>query len=146
MVLTFRETEKLSDIPSEFLLEALGEFEKVEQTPGFTVEMGWWLTPASESLSGTCEVCLAGAVIAARCGIEEGRTAYDFEEGIANKLLAIDAFRKGFIREALRSILGINPSTYDLPYSIEVPHYHADRELWWEKMRELVVLLKEAGL
>ena len=84
----------LADKPSEMLRDAVGDLEKCEADPKYSIDMAvWyvWKTPHK------CFVCLGGAVIAQRLNpTEHGElTSDDFDEATTRKLQALDLFREG---------------------------------------------------
>lgn len=132
----------LPDKPSEILREALADFDIIAQTPGYAIEMGWWLTPASRS-GGLCEVCLAGAVMARRYGADEYLSSADFAPVVDRKFLFLNAIRQGLFRTALAYL---HADSADLPITREIPEYDYDPAGWRKRMDEFVDLLQEAGL
>lgn len=52
--------DKLSNVPSEILLQALHDLSVVESMPKYSIYMSEWMRSKED---GTCSVCLAGAVM-----------------------------------------------------------------------------------
>lgn len=58
------------DLPrklSALLRIAVEDAQKIEETPGYVLEMGAW---AEKTEAGVCMVCMAGAVMVSRLGID----------------------------------------------------------------------------
>jgi hypothetical protein len=69
--------DKLSNVPSEILTQALHDLAVVEKRKGFKIYMNDWMT--KDTNKGICEVCLAGAVMVNTLGVnspESGKLDY----------------------------------------------------------------------
>ena len=99
---------KLPDRLSDLILVALKDLKKCEKSPKYTVEMSKWHRPSCASaithLDWTCEVCLAGSVIAQtlKTPIIKLKEPVDFGEVDEHKLYALDYIRGGDVFQALR--------------------------------------------
>lgn len=118
----------------ELLEIALEDLKHVEMDPRYTIEMGEWYN----QVSGTCQVCLAEAVIARRLPLKEGPAYQTFK--ICERLLALDCLRKGWIKHAC-SRLRIEPIMMDRV----IPKYSADRYEWHEAMKQMLADMKAVG-
>lgn len=134
----------LPAMPSEALREALADFDSILRTPGYAVGMDWWMSPASAE-TGLCKVCLAGAVMAKRCGTSRYLHPPQFETGTYKKFLFLNAIRQGQIWVALH-YLETDSSEFGLPDTLPIPPYETDPEGWRKRMGEFVDLLQGAGL
>ena len=99
--------EKLSDL----IILALGDLEKAEKSDEYIVDMIHWHNPLGAnptSVRQTCQVCLAGSLMAMTLGAPKDRhlTPSDFlSQEVQNKLLALNFARMGLVNGAL-DILG----------------------------------------
>lgn len=89
---------KLPDKPSELIRMAIDDLEKVEADTKYSVRMGVWHSPSLDS----CEVCLAGAVMAKtlETPVENFEYPTGFSATVHAKLGALDSFRSGHVIDA----------------------------------------------
>lgn len=140
----------LPDKPSELILVALQDLEKVEKDPLFNVNMSEWVF--YNSYTHRCHVCLAGAVmmktLEAR-GYKLPRDAasispsnFGFKE-YQSKLLALDSFRLGDVGEGLEEMGLFAPQ---LNYCYTMPSYNNNPEKFKRRMRAMSRMLRAHGL
>lgn len=119
--------DTLSNKPSQLLLQAMLDLEKVEADPNYKIDMGTWF-----AVNSKCTVCLGGAVMAKTLGLKEAVESFqmtetlvsgeydanlNFDELIGNlgpdsfmsgslgrKLSAINCFRTGDVKAALQDM------------------------------------------
>lgn len=136
----------LPDKPSELIRVALKDLKSVEKSPFYKVDMLRW--HKGLTLSRRCTVCLAGAVMARtlKMPILKDITPYthEFDDGLTNKLGALDSFRQGYIARALHR-MGIGQPSELWP-DFPVREYHDDKKGFHEDMQALSKILAEAGL
>lgn len=147
--------KKLPDKPSDLIEVGLRDLEKIEKTPGYSVDMGDWHSfyADTEDSPVLCHVCLAGAVMAQTLGVpnDVDTTPYDMrdriggDKALANKLLALDSFRVGYVREGVCD-MDIEPPA-GMKSTVAVPAYSDDPKLFKASLRELAAYLRnEFGL
>lgn len=103
--------QKLPNKPSALLRVAVADAKKIEQTPGYCLNMGSWHRAAADSFSyepnDACEVCLAGSVMA--CTLQANRNrSYDpedFDQATSDKLRFIDDMRIGQLELLQNSVM-----------------------------------------
>lgn len=132
--------------PSELLMLALMDLEKIENTPGYVIDMGMWHEPRG----GFCHVCLAGAVLAETLNKPMN---WDFDHfsmttELHSKLNAINNLRTGDVVSAV----------YELDFDLDFDFYSVDESLnlgnlsikklpaWLLYMQDLIGFLKAEGL
>ncbi len=138
---------ELSDIPSEFINQAVCDLEKIEKNREYKVDMYTW----HSSFKGVCHVCLAGAVMA--CSLKVNRydpkNPYLFDSAsVRGKLVALDILRAADILSALR-ILGVEDGIarpIHEKYWVNWVSYDRDPTGFKEQLREVAARLKEKGL
>lgn len=143
-----RKTHFLTCKPSELILLALEDLEKVEKMKGvYRVDMSEWHRPGED---GPCYVCLAGSVLAMSYGAP---TSMDYlssprpPENAEDRIGALNSFRMGDIVEGLlemgitdESVLNeVTPSHY-------VPLYEQNRRGFKSGLRWIARHLGERGL
>jgi len=87
---------------SELIRVAVEDARSVEHHPKYVLDMSAWHTPSPEL--GKCRVCMAGAVMACRLGVDPGTRVVP---GLLNEnfqLYAVNMVRTGDIVAALRYI------------------------------------------
>ena len=91
----------LPDRPSLLIALALDDLELARQDPNYEINMADWHVP--NHAKGTCEVCLAGAVLAKTLRIEKSTDyiSLSFTNGNGEKITALDYFRSGYMNEAI---------------------------------------------
>mgnify|MGYP007059427276 CR=1 FL=1 len=139
------EAKRLPDKPSELIRVALEDVKKVENTPGYKVDLREWNVVHSD---GKCHVCLGGSVLVERCGAKKGEgLSKSLENGtidsvVYSKLTALDMFRLGDVEQGL-SFLGI---TVDgLPEYLLVTDY-IDRDGFFRDMENMARMFEARGL
>jgi len=148
---------KLSDKPSEMLLEALHDLLVMEKRPNVTIDMGSWYVPRDVG----CEICLAGAAMAQRFDLRakfepdiwgDGDSYYELSpsdcgDSAGKKLHAIDDLREGRLYEALIELgIRIDLIPDGLPSTVPVSDYHTDRERFIGDMHYVAAVLEKHGL
>lgn len=101
--------------PSELIMLALEDLEKVEKLPRiYKVDMDS-VHEAVEDRYGRsrCEVCFAGAVLAQTVQLDPGTDWYDDGGEVSLRVWALDAFRSGFIE------LGLDYLNINLPHNVQ---------------------------
>lgn len=142
--------DTLPNKPSELLLLAIKDLEKVEKSKRLIVDMGHWVSPHAggyEIPKGKCAVCLAGAVLVRSLGVTTsngGFTPEDFNKNICGKARALDAFRSGFVGGGL-FFMGLKRPSW-IPAHIQVTRYTDDPKAFKAQMREIAKNLSEVGL
>lgn len=103
----------LADKLSGLLKQAIEDARAVEKLPGYVLSMNSWHDTDG---TGTCYVCMAGAVMARSFGVSARRNGWnelrkraDLSNQDNAKLLAIDDMRLGYFSEAQRRISGMSP-------------------------------------
>lgn len=139
---------KLSDKPSELILQALEDLEWVEAQPEkYVIDMSEWHLP----VGGKCEVCMAGSIMARRLGIhhDESVTACSFPLNTGNKLNAINELRLGNISgafECLELDMPELPDQYDEYWRMSpMSNEPGLREEWKLHMQDLAGILAAEG-
>lgn len=117
---------------------ALEDLKICEADPFYDINMNVW-----HRINGNqCQICVAGAVIAKRLGTLYSETCLvDFDLDTQRKLNAIDALRRGEVREAYFSL---NIDDFEGVDIFEMPKYGQPN--WWEKANLLLVYLKEENI
>lgn len=137
----------LPEKPSALIRLALDDLRKVERDERYGVYMGEWHVPRD---SGTCEVCLAGAVMAMSLGanIQTYSMPSDFQEqdqATTERLLALNNFRSGHIADGL-CVMRCYSSRRSLPNYMFVPNYHTDHEDFYVAMEKMADMLERASI
>ena len=129
------ETEnRLPDKLSDLVTLALDDADKLNRK-FYTAASGRWHLPVGFHANPGCDLCLAGMVIAWTL---EGAPATnfhpeDFKSGTRGKLLALDAFRNGFLETALQQIG--TPAYIDSPRVDKRPSVRAIKQnIYTERM------------
>ncbi len=131
---------KLPDLPSELITLALRDLLACESKGRYQICMNFWMVQGR-----VCGVCLAGAVMAQTCGIEQNiDSPADMPEEIRPKMMALNLFRTGEIRAGLWA-MGIRDFK-GLPARISIMHYAWDRPVFFHDMYQLAQTFKAAGL
>ena len=144
--------KELPAIPSELLTVALNDLEACEKDTDYWIDMDIWHFP--NEYTKRCKVCLAGAVMAKSLGVSKEEALVpdiwkfkeEFSKDIDRKLMAINYFRTGLIREGLRS-MGIpeeRQKSFDLCTSIEGYVYNPNQ--FKKDIRNLIKWLKKNDL
>lgn len=136
------EANQLPDKPSELIRVALDDLKKCEASPGYRINMNNWHIPLG---AGTCEVCLAGAVMAQSLGSSprHDMSPPSFVGSESKKLRALDCFRMG---DAWSGTNAMGFDCPDLEDLVEIPEYRDDPEAFHKAMRALADDLEGAGL
>ncbi len=133
----------LPDLPSQLLRLALNDLHTCEEDGRYEIDMytyHWW-----NGKNDRCHVCLAGAVMAQSLRDDILNDSAPFDFGIhADKLKALDRFRRGMIRSGV-SLMGLElPDTF---VHIAIPEYSFEgREEFHSRINMLATWLEEAGL
>jgi hypothetical protein len=152
---------KLPNTLHGLLRVALADLKKTIADPRYVVNMGAWHdgTDGAFYLEPKCEVCMAGAVMAQRCGVpptEDARPTH-FLSSLTGKFLAINSLREGFVLEALVALRGVS-GWHELtsedrakaaPFaSLEgkIPEFTKDQKGFFDALTELQLKLKKANL
>ena len=150
--LTSDTSAELPSIPSQLLELALADLERAEISPYHTVNMRFWMQTADE----TCEVCLAGAVMAFSLNVALTDKKHDacpdeMDSRTENLLRALDAFRTGSLEEAsiLWRYADTDPELVRAVHNLGdryIPHYDPDDPVAFKaSMRDLIADLKAIG-
>ena len=131
-------TTTLPNQPSELIRLALDDLDWLSSSSQYTIDMGAWHRPEQD---GTCHICLAGAVMARSLGADR-HWIYDPDDYKAEKLRALDCFRRGAVRAGLDE-MGSRASDY--PDGIWVTPYDEDPEQFVEDMLELADMFAAGG-
>lgn len=128
--------------PSELILVALADLEKVEKDPNYKVDMLTY-----HAMKDTrCSVCFAGAAMAVSldCCIDENLIPSDFINPVRGNLAALNMFRRGSVPTALFQ-MGIS-SSRGLEFVRPITDYHTKPERFKKEIRELAQDLASANL
>lgn len=134
---------KLPSKPSALIRLALADLRAVEKSKKYVVNMGKY---HGADLTGKCEVCFAGAVMAMSLGaaISVEMVPTDFPVATKRKLEALNYFRCGMIGSALAELGLKRPGS--LATSIQVDDYGVDPARFKKDMAELADHLERNGL
>lgn len=139
--------DTLPKVPSELLKLGLNDLELCEKDDRYIVSMQYaWHFPDRET--GKCVVCFAGVVIAKSLKSDPNRRyiARRFSEDIHSKLLALDYFHVGMIKQGIVRLRG---HTDKIPSSLlkefRITPYDENKEAFKEELHEIANLLTEAG-
>jgi len=147
--MTKTEPQPLPDLPSDLILVALEDLEKVEQSPKYMIQMDDWHVPSTDDQGkDVCEVCLAGAVMAMRLGAdpEDDALPEDYGGTLQNKLGALNNFREGYVTYAMRQMgLDENQIVATAMLNRNITDYDDDPVAFKAEMRQLAADLKAAG-
>jgi hypothetical protein len=138
----------LPDKPSKLIQLALSDLDWVETDPRYAVDMASWHMPLPANYPPKCLVCLAGAVMAHSLGAPPyaplNPECYR-EGGICEKLMALDALRRGSLAVGL-GFMQLRPPPEGVPNRYPVRAYEADPEGFKFDMRTVARILEEGGL
>jgi hypothetical protein len=137
---------RLPDLPSDLLTVALVDLAAAEQNPRYRINMGTWHVPEED---GRCMICLAGATMAGTLGMNPSKEldpsdAEVLEEGLGDKLKALDSLRTGELEEAME-ILGMELPDH-LAACHRIPRYEVDRTGFHRELTKLAGLMKSEGI
>lgn len=151
-------TPKLGKKPSEVIRQAVDDLKKIEKDKRFIINMGCWFGPLNAETDENdeliltpktkCEVCLAGAVIAAA-----GNNPMEFIDPdffsmtVSNKLEALDYFRSGEIAQGLER-MGYDYSSDKFKYlskNIDITQYDENKVKFKKEMLQLADELERCG-
>ena len=148
-------TSILPNKPSELILLALQDLKSTEASEKYEIRMGNWHFPpslisyfSSEVKIPSCQVCFAGSVMA--FSLEADINRYygpkDFP-GEERKLRSLVVFRTGHVTYGMRTFYHDKDTTNykEINDHLVIPHYHDDREGFYEAMAEMADYLKEKG-
>ena len=137
--------DTLPNKPSDLIIVALADLEKVEANPNYVIQMDTWHMPSDD---GRCVVCLAGSVIASTLNHDRFKTGHpgDFSGAIPDKLDALNDFRSGYLQIGLDS-MGIYPDDYTgISETVHVASYADNPAEFKKDMLRIVKILQESGL
>ena len=140
------EAKRLPDKPSELIRVALEDVKKVENTPGYKVNLHEWNEVRRD---GLCHVCLGGSVLVQRCGAKNGESPgvlleqKRIDHETYRKLYALDYFRWGNVKAGLDE-MGI--SSVDLPGQLLVTDYKNGPAAFFHDMENVARVLEARGL
>jgi hypothetical protein len=141
---TRRREHFLTCKPSELILLALEDLEKVEGLPGvYRIDMSSWHYPRGDA----CYVCLAGAALAGSYGMdpEEDFTVSLFGDNVEARCGALNSFRCGLIWEGLDD-MEIKFDDLVVQQHIRIPEYETDPVEFKSGLRWIAKHLAERGL
>ena len=135
-------TVKLPDKPSELLRLAMDDLAKCEGSKKYVVHMDIWHS-GNVGLD-KCLICLAGAVMSKTlgCPITEHSSLSYYSIRVANKLRAVNFFRKGDVNLAL-SCMQIKCLSF---LNRRIIPYKDDPKLFRQDMNKLIRDLRKEGL
>lgn len=144
----------LPDKPSELLMASVLDAIKLQDTPGYKLNMGIW----HQQYEGACNVCMAGSLMACRLGakVKENKYFGSYKDPIRRKLLAVNQMRVGHFASGIEGDMGIT-LTPEQRVAVRkagaLVHAEASsNEGWllgracWGTYREAARILAEAGL
>jgi hypothetical protein len=142
---------KLPNKPSAIIRTALADLAAVEKDKKYKINMSTWHSPIDyiynekSKNDPSCEVCMAGAVIA-NAGNDVNKLIHPdmFDAATENKLSAIDCFREGEIARGL-DYMGIEKPRFMTGY-IEMVDYDRNKAKFKKQMNELADVFEEYGL
>ena len=152
-VLTPTEAEQtLPDKPSDLLELSLKDLIRAERRKHVKIDMSTYHYPRSaHSQTGSCYVCLAGAMM-----IGSLNTSIDFQAGtgdwgiqVQHKLYAIDAFREGYLAQGCEWMGAEITCEFEettLPRVVTIPDYSNNRSGFKRGIRKIIRALREKGL
>jgi hypothetical protein len=142
---------ELPDTMSDLLLFALSDLDRVEQVPGYHVNMSTWHEPregVENLLPPVCSVCLAGAVMCRALTAKQAYNPHDFDAETNLKFEVLDYLRIGAVHLACELWVDIEeiPPLSDLyPLARDITPYHKDKDRFKADLRQLAADLKKAG-
>lgn len=144
-----KKKKKLSCVPSRAILQALEDIKDCARDRRYKINMGDWHYPRQDTGGDfvVCEVCFAGASMAARYGIncEVDRTPSEMPKRSRRMLEALDIFRLGFVQDALIS-LHKDFSHEEIPEMFNVCPYQDNEWAFHRDMKAMAAMLKSHGL
>lgn len=101
---TKRRAKRLPNKPSELIRVAIRDFREVLRLKKYRINMGTWHQPTPRGK--TCQVCLAGAVIARSLAVspKKEHCPMDRQGATSRKLQALNAFRVGSFGAAFHDL------------------------------------------
>jgi len=138
-------TKTLPDKLSDTIDLALVDLVKAEKSPGYAVEMCEWHNP---TVSGICEVCLAGSVMAFTLGVtkDDSCAPSSLDQPLDGKLSALEEIRCGDIYSAIYEFYRTNIESADIPKKRRVIGYSTDPEGFKQELRDIATMLRKEGL
>ena len=141
---------RLPDKPSELIRVALADLAKCQADERYEINMEEWHRPQSRSngYEFKCLICFAGAAMSQSLGAAPDIKAWpeDFDDPDRRRLLALDAFREGYVKAAVQTIDANRINSFLLPRKVSVTHFEADPAAWRADMEKIATMLEEAGL
>lgn len=126
---------ELTDNPRQLILDALEDFETVEASSNYVIDLGeWYAIECDENDEEKCFVCLAGSMIA--CSLGFGHEEVTFTLGNLNeydqvKMGFIDHFRR-FVEQEHLIQYEYFPDTWKDKIEEAAEQYLPDEEFDWK--------------
>lgn len=136
----------LPDLPSALMQLAVDDLRKAENSQDYYIDMGEWHTPRVKAYNKVvCKICMAGAVMAMSMGvsIDKDLVPSNFTDEEDHKLMAINAFRQGFMQTGCQH-MGLDWPVEER-YMPATP-YGNSRELFYRQMDDIIAKLKSRGM
>ena len=149
---------KLKNKPSQIIRQALDDLALVEKNKQYKIAMnntfheyfpkGMSIFDDGGEKTVTkpfCEVCFAGAVMAAAGNSAEmNLMPFDFGKDIGNKLMALDYFRTGSIYAGFET-MGLKPNRWIAEY-VNITPYSVNKAKFKKDMNEMADNFEKFGL
>ena len=141
--------DHLPDKPSELLAKAMRDLKKAEDNPSYEINMEIWHRSYVNKYTYNyklCSVCLAGVVMAINLGASPfcNLNPDDYKAIIRNKLWALNMFRKGYVKQALKCMKINFPDKLKEEYNI--PYYKFNQVNFRKAMYRMIARLERVGL
>lgn len=140
--------KKLPKKPSALLKLALTDVEAVEAMGNVEFDMSEWIVPADDT--GTCQVCIAGAVMLNSLKASYVEDVCSFNSVVPQEFWAIDNFRQGRLMNALEELEISPPSSFPEQYTDNYVYLSLlsenDRQEWKLHMCTIIGMLEAEGL
>ena len=136
----YKYKNQLPDKPSELIRRALQDMEAVEKMPQYRINLSTWHEPKDD----VCEVCLAGATMAAEgLPLKMEFLPSQFDDKTSDKLHALNFLRFGWIYDAFDCL------EIDFPESIDryvcITDYEDSPKQFKSDMYKLADYLEQKG-
>ena len=144
------------DTLSETILMAINSLEAVEDDESYSIDMDYWQW--YNKTEDTCNVCLAGAVLVDKVGIDREQTIDNLESLVENGLLeesdlntlaALNEVRRGYIHSAVRMFYDpytIDLNDIDLPDIVDITFYTWDKNRFKADLIVIASMMEKEGL
>jgi len=148
----------LPDTLGELVAVALQDEDQAFKSREYRIEMEMWHQPVidSQTDTGVCYVCFAGAVMAYELGIrptEAARPRAFRDRSVYRKLMALDEIRKGNIDYAYQNFHDLTLQeaakaleARQIPLYVEVHPYDVSRTVWRRNISLIARILKKGGI